>query len=298
MNVDKLSSKVCIRLLQRFGACLSDETYIKLLFRFRMGYKLDLSAPKTYNEKLQWLKLYDRQPRYAKLVDKYAVKEIVAQIIGPEFIIPTLGVWENPDSIDFSSLPSSFVLKTTHGGGNNGVIVCQDKMRADYDAITSRLKKAMRQDLYKSTREWPYRNVQPRIIAEQYMEDNDTGELRDYKFFCFDGEVKALFIATGRSRHDVKFDYYDENFNHLELVQEHPMSGLTLQKPQNFDLMKEIASKLSKGIPHVRIDLYECNGHVYFGEMTFYHHGGVTPFHPKEWDRIFGEWIKLPDSQI
>lgn len=229
------------------------------------------------------------------MVDKYAVKEYVANIIGEEYIIPTIGVWDKPEDIDWDSLPDKFVLKTTHGGGNTGVLVCKDKNQLDKSDAIKKLNKSMKQDLYKFQREWPYKNVPKKIIAEVYMEDVKTKELRDYKFFAFDGIVKALFIATERGRGNVKFDFFDANFNHLDLIQQHPMSGVEIPKPSCFDQMKDIASKLSVGLPHVRVDLYEVNGKVYFGEFTFSHHGGVVPFHPKEWDFKFGSWLKLPE---
>ena len=287
---------VLIGLLNHVGYVLSDETFLKCQYRLHMGKKLNLKNPQTYNEKLQWLKLYDRKPIYTTMVDKYAVKEYVEEIIGKEYIIPTLGIWNSFKEIDFAKLPKQFVLKTTHGGGSTGVVVCKDKDTFDVAAAKVKLEKSMRTNIYNSLREWPYKNVKRRILSEQYIEDNVVGELADYKFFCFNGEVKALFVGTERSTGDVKFDYYDADYNHLDLIQYHPMSEHPLPKPLNFELMKELASKLSKGIPHVRVDLYECNGHVYFGELTFYHHGGTVPFHPESWDYTFGSWLTLPSK--
>lgn len=283
------------KLVMKANFLLSDEAYLKLLFRLKMGYKLDLNNPKTFSEKLMWMKLHDHNPEYSKLVDKYAVKEIVAQKIGERYVIPTLGVWERPEDIEWEKLPNSFVLKTTHGGGNTGVVICKDKTSFDKDKAITKLKKSLKQDIYKTLREWPYKNVPRRIIAEQYIEA-ENNDLPDYKFFCFDGEVKALFIGTARGTGNVKFDYFDADFNHLDLVQQHPLSGKQIPKPVSFEEMKEVASKLSKGIPHVRIDLYEVKGKVYFGEFTFYHHGGCVPFHPQKWDDVFGSWIQLPSK--
>lgn len=280
----------------RCGGCLPDKLYLQIFYLLKMGKVLNLIEPKGYNEKIQWLKLYNRKPEYTIMVDKYAVKDYVARIIGKEYVIPTLGIWDKPEDIDWSALPDHFVLKTTHGGGNTGVVVCKDKSKLDKIDAIRRLNKSMKQDLYKSLREWPYKNVQRKILAEAYMEDSKTKELRDYKFFAFNGEVKALFIATDRGSGNVKFDYFDANFNHLDLVQQHPMSGMTIQKPECFEEMKMIAGKLSIGIPHVRVDLYEVNGKVYFGEYTFSHHGGCVPFHPEKWDYVFGDWIKLPSE--
>ena len=283
------------KLVIKANFLLSDEAYLKLLFRLKMGYKLDLNNPKTFSEKLMWLKLHDHNPEYTNLVDKYAVKEIVAQKIGERYVIPTLGVWERPEDIEWEKLPNRFVLKTTHGGGNTGVVICKDKTSFDKDKAITKLNKSLKQDIYKTLREWPYKNVPRRIIAEQYIEA-ENNDLPDYKFFCFDGEVKALFIGTERGTGNVKFDYFDADFNHLDLVQQHPLSGKQIPKPVCFEEMKEVASKLSKGIPHVRIDLYEVKGKVYFGEYTFYHHGGCVPFHPQKWDDVFGSWIQLPSK--
>lgn len=287
-------SKILAPAFMKCGGWISDRQYLQIYFFLKMGKLLNLRSPKTFNEKIQWLKLYNRKPEYTTMVDKYAVKEYVAKIIGKEYVIPTLGIWDKPEDIDFNNLPNQFVLKTTHGGGNSGVIVCKDKNKLDKEIAIRNLKKSMTQDLFHSLREWPYKNVRKRILAEVYMEDSKTKELRDYKFFAFDGEVKALFIATDRGSGDVKFDYFDADFNHLDLVQQHPMSGMNIQKPECFEEMRAIAEKLSVGIPHVRVDLYEVNGKVYFGEFTFSHHGGCVPFHPEKWDYEFGSWIKLP----
>ncbi len=286
-----------VRLLQRFGTWLPDRPYISLLFHLRMGRRLNLKAPQCYSDKIQWLKLYDRRPEYTIMVDKYAVKEYVAGIVGDEYIIPTLGVWNNPDEIEWDKLPKSFVLKTTHGGGNTGVVICKDKSTLDKEKTIAMLKRSIKQDIYKTLREWPYKGVPKRIIAEKLIEPElGSNDIPDYKFFCFDGVVKALFIGTDRSSGDVKFDYFDSDFNHLDLVQVHPMSGKSFEKPKKFEEMKDVASKLSKGIPHVRVDLYNVNGQIYFGELTFYHHGGVTPFHPDSWDYKFGSWLVLPNK--
>ena len=287
-----------VSLLTHFGGWIPDKPYIKLLYWFKMRRKLNLDKPETYNEKLQWLKLYYRNPSYTEFVDKYAVKEYVANTIGDEFIIPTIGVWTHPEDIQWETLPNQFVIKTTHGGGNCGVIICKDKESFDFVGACSRIKTALKQNIYKSWREWPYKNVVPRIIAEPYMEDKRTNELRDYKFFCFDGQIKALFVGTERQKagEDVKFDFFDPDYNHLPFKQGHKWAKKTPEKPDSFNLMKTLVEKLSQGFPHVRIDMYEVNGHPYFGEMTFYHFGGMVPFNPEEWDKRFGEWLRLPEK--
>lgn len=261
-----------------------------------MGKRLNLDCPVTFNEKLQWLKLHDRKPEYTTMVDKYEAKKWVADRIGGGYVIPTLGVWEHFDEIDFDKLPNQFVLKCTHDSG--GLVICKDKIALDKTAAREKIERCLRHSFYWGQREWPYKNVKPRIIAEPYMEDSKTKDLRDYKFFSFDGEVKALFIATERgSTEETKFDFFDAEFNHLPFTNGHPNAATYPEKPSCFDEMKELARKLSKGIPEVRVDLYECNGKIYFGEMTFFHWSGLVPFVPEQWDNTFGDWIKLPPKK-
>ena len=277
---------------REFFNWMNDETYLKIAFWCTMGKKLDLNNPKTFSEKIQWLKLYDRKPIYTDLVDKYEAKRIVGEIIGEKYIIPTLGVWDRFDDIDFELLPNQFVLKCTHDSG--GLVICKDKSKFYVSKAKSIIENCLKHSFYWGQREWPYKNVKPRIIAEKYMEDSITEDLRDYKFFAFDGEVKALFIATERQTEgETKFDFFDSDFNHLNFTNGHPNAEKMPLKPQNFDLMKTLAAELSRGIPHVRVDFYEVNGEVYFGEMTFSHWSGMMPFDPEEWDYKFGNWIKL-----
>jgi len=275
----------------------NDEWYVKTRYRLYTGKRLNLQNPQTYNEKLNWLKLFDHNPLYTTMVDKFAAKEYVANIIGAKYIIPTIGYWEKPEDINWDRLPEQFVLKTTHDSG--GVIVVKDKSKLNKEKAIQKLNKCLKRDNYAVTREWPYKNVHRRVIAEQYMEDQKTGELRDYKFFSFDGEVKAMFISQdrGKAGEEVKFDYYDADFNHLDIHQYHDAGKSKPEKPICFEEMKMLASKLSKGLPQVRVDFYEVNGKVYFGEMTFFHHGGIVPFTPEKWDYTFGSWIKLPKEK-
>lgn len=270
------------------------EKYIFNVFRLRMGRELNLTNPTTFSDKLQWMKLYDHNPLYTKLVDKYEVKQYIAEKIGEQYVIPTLGVWDRVEDIDFDSLPNQFVLKCTHDSG--GLAICKDKKTFDVKKAKKKLNKSLKRNYYYMGFEWPYKNVKPRIIAEGYMEDSKTKELRDYKFFCFKGEVKALFIATERQKEgeDVKFDFFDADFNHLPLKQGHENAQIIPEKPKCFEQMKKLAAVLSNGLVQVRVDFYEVDGHVFFGEMTFFHHGGWTPFEPQKWDTIWGEWIKLP----
>lgn len=281
-------------IMDNYMGWLPDKAYLKMKFRHSMGHKLNLKDPKTFSEKLQWLKLYDRRPEYTVMVDKVKAKEYVASRIGKEYIIPTLCVWEDPEKIDISSLPDRFVIKCNHNSGT-GMFICKDKTKMDIEKVKAELKKGLKEDYYKKNREWPYKDVPRKAFAEVYMED-EFGELRDYKFFCFDGEVKAMFIATDRSKgeHAVRFDFFDENFNHLPFTNGHPNASVLPEKPRMFEEMKALASKLSKGIPQVRIDFFEVGSKVYFGEMTFFHWSGLQPFVPEEWDYKFGSWLKLP----
>lgn len=273
---------------------MSDEKYLRFLWKLKTGKKLNLENPQTYNEKLQWLKLYDRKPIYTNIVDKILVKQWVSDILNDDiYIIPTLAVWDNVDDICIEGLPEKFVLKTNNGSSSAGVVICKNRDTFNLDEAKKRLSRSLKGSVWKDMREWPYKDIQPKIFAEKYLEDA-SGELTDYKFFCFDGEVKALFIGMERFSEEVKFDFYDADFNHLDLYQIHPMSGKQIPKPACFEEMKKVAAKLSKGFPHVRIDLYNVNGHVYFGEVTFFHHGGFAPFHPENWDYEFGSWINLP----
>lgn len=273
---------------------MSDDTYLSMLYRIKMGKPLNLAAPQTYNEKIQWLKIYDRRPEYTMMVDKYAVKDYVEGIIGKDHIIPTLGVWDNFDDIDFGKLPNQFVLKCTHDSG--GLVIVKDKSKLDIAATRAKINRCLKHNYYWGLREWPYKDMKPRIIAEQYMVDESGTELKDYKFFCFDGKPKAMFIATDRSNpnEETKFDFFDMDFNHLPFTNGHPNANREIKKPEGFEEMKEIAAKLSQGIPHVRVDLYNINGSIYFGELTFSHWSGLVPFVPEEWDYTFGSWIKLP----
>ena len=280
-------------LMFKFPRLVSDKAYIECVWRSRMKYPLNLKNPRTFNEKIQWLKLYDRRPIYTTMVDKYAVKKYVADIIGEEYIIPTLGVWDRPEDIEWDKLPNQFVLKCTHDSG--GLVICRDKSKLDIEAAKAKLSKSLKFDYFLGGREWPYKNVPRRIIAEEFMEDEKTGELRDYKFFCFNGIVRALFIATDRQvREEPYFDFFDAEYNHLDMRHGHPNAPVPPQKPQNFELMKQLAEKLSAGYPELRVDFYEVNGKVYFGELTLFHHNGTVNFEPQEWDYKFGEWFKIP----
>ena len=281
------------KLATGLGRCIPDKIYLDIRFRKVFGRGINWKAPKTYSEKLQWLKVYDRKPVYSTMVDKYEAKKYVADLIGEEYIIPTLGVWDSVEDIDFDSLPDQFVLKCTHDSG--GLVICPDKRKLDVDAAKKKLAHCLKQNFFWSGREWPYKNVKPRILAEKYMVDESGYELKDYKFFCFGGEPKALFIASDRQLEgeEVKFDFFDMEFRHLPFRNGHPNATHPIACPPAFEKMKELAAVLSKGIPQLRVDFYDINGRVYFGELTFFHHSGLETFEPEEWDEKFGEWIKL-----
>ncbi len=275
----------------------ADAFYLKLLYRHHVGEKLNLKNPQTYAEKLQWLKLYNRRPEYTMMVDKYEVKKYVGEMLGEEYVIPTLGVWDRYEEIDFGRLPEQFVLKCTHDSG--GLVICTDKSRFDHAVARSKINHSLRRNYYKNTREWPYKNVKPRIIAEQYMIDHSEDELRDYKFFVFDGVVKTMFIATGRNSSTGAYtDFFDRDFKHIPVVIGHHNAPQAPEKPQNFEKMIELAERLGQGMPHVRVDFYNINGRIYFGEITFFDMSGFRPVRPKEWDRIFSDWIKLPPMTL
>lgn len=271
---------------------LPDATYLKMRYYFALGKKLNLDAPKTYNEKLQWLKLHDRKDIYTTLVDKNDVKKYVADVIGKEYVIPTLGVYNKFDEIDFDKLPKQFVIKCTHDSG--GLVICKDKNKLDKKEAKKKINRCLKRKYYYHGREWPYKNVKPRIIVEKYMEDKKDGELRDYKMFCFGGRFKVMFIATNRQGDgETYFDFFDRDFNHLPFTNGHPNAPTLPHKPRNFKKMIELAEKLSKGMPQVRVDFYDVNGKVYFGEMTFSHWSGLKPFEPEVWDRKMGDLIDL-----
>ena len=273
----------------------SERFLIKTIYWCSFNKTMNLNNPLSFNEKLRWMMLNYRNPLYSILVNKYTVKEWVASKIGIHHIIPTLGIWDSFDSINFNELPNQFVLKTTHGGGGHGIVICQDKMSFDKKKAKKILQKSMKDSVYQG--EWPYLKVPRKIIAEKYMSDPNSKDLKDYKFFCFNGEVKALFVASERGIADEpNFDFFDAEFNHLPIKQGHPNAPFQIEKPKNFEMMKDIASILSKDFPHVRIDLYDIDGKIYFGEMTFFHFGGRVPFVPESWDYTFGEWLNLPNK--
>lgn len=292
--MDRRLRNKCLGLLEAVAPLLGDRAYLKLKFPLMLGYRLNLRNPRTFNEKLQWLKLKVHDPLYTSLVDKAAVKEYVAGKIGKEHLIPTLGVWENFDEMDFAALPEQFVLKCTHDSGS--AVICRDRKSFDIPAAKSHLESCLKKDFYRQSREWPYHDVPRRIIAEPYISALD-GTTKDYKFFCFNGRPAFMFIASDRysEGRETKFDFFDMDFNFLDFRNGHPNSDVLPAKPFRFEEMKQLAAMLSEGIPQVRIDFYEIDSKVLFGEYTFCHWGGLVPFEPAEWDLKLGEMLELPE---
>lgn len=298
--LEKLTKKIinAIKILDHKKIInLEDELYIKLCYTARVGRKLNLNSPQTFNEKLQWLKLYDRNPEYTKMVDKHEAKKYVANIIGEEYIIPTLGVWEKFEDIDFNKLPNQFVLKCTHDSG--GLVICKDKTKLNIEEAKKKISKSLKRNYYYYGREWPYKNVKPRIIAEEYMATAKQKELIDYKFFCFNGEPKFLYVSEGLSNHaTAKISFTNMNYEKTDFYRrDYKPFELLPQKPMNFDKMKELAEKLSKNIPFLRVDFYEIEGKIYFGELTFFPCSGYIPFEPEEWDQKLGDMLELPKEK-
>ncbi|WP_025162158.1 ATP-grasp fold amidoligase family protein [Paraclostridium bifermentans] len=273
---------------------MNDDLYLKLVYRSHIGKNLNLKNPKTYNEKLQWLKLHDRNPKYTKLVDKYEVRSYISEEIGEEYLIPLVGVYETFDEIKFNELPDKFVLKCTHDSG--GVVICKDKSKFDIDNARKKINKCIKRNFYYLGREWPYKNIKPKIVCEKYMEDENIGELRDYKFMCFNGEVKCLFVCLNRNTQSgLNVDFYNLEWEKMEFERHYPRSEEIIEKPHNFKKMIKLAEKLAKDIPFVRVDFYEINKKIYFGELTFYPGCGFEEFTPEYYDELLGSWINLPN---
>lgn len=285
-------------IVNKIGRMIPDKIWLQIKFYQHFHRFCDFKNPKTYNEKLQWLKLYDRKEKYSMMVDKFRVKEYVANKIGKEYVISSIGgPWKSFNEIDFNKLPDEFVLKTNHDCG--GIVICKNKSSFNFDFAEKFLNKHLKNDYFIGMREWPYKNVKPIIFAEKYMTDESGYELKDYKFFCFNGEPKLMYIASDRQsdNEELKFDFYDMNFNRMPFTNAHPNSDKNIKCPQSFEKMKVLAAKLSEGIPQVRVDFYEVNGKIYFGELTFFHMSGLASFEPEEWDYKLGSWIDLPSVE-
>lgn len=280
-----------------FWNLFKDEDFICIKYRTDMGKELNLEDPKTMNEKLQWLKLNNRQPKYTVMADKYRVRKYIAEKLGEEYLIPLLGVWDDPDDIDFDALPDQFVLKCNHNSGK-GMCICKDKSKLNIEKVKKGLRKGLKEDYYLTGREWVYKDIPRRIIAEKFMCDAPgVDEFTDYKFYCFNGYVDCVLVCYDRSTGQPKFYFFDKDWQ-LKRYNKRGMAapeGFTLPKPENIDKMFEIAHILSEdvGAPFLRVDLYNSNGQIYFGELTFFPDSGFDPNRLPEMDRYFGDLIKL-----
>ena len=280
----------------RLARLLPDKLYLRLLFFFHMGTPLHLKHPRTFNEKLQWLKLYDRQYRYTEMVDKIEAKKFVERTIGREHVIPTYRVWDSVEEVDISDLPEQFVLKCNHSGGNSSVFLVKDKSKFDLAEAKKGLARTMKGSIYRNFKEWPYKNVQPRILAERFLK----ADIDDYKFFCFNGRPESVMACYDRGSGDTKFYFFDRQWRlqRYNVRGKNAPEGFTAPKPKNVDKMFEIAEKLSAGIPFVRVDLYNVDGEIYFGEMTFYPASGLDQNILPEADVMFGRSLELPKKTV
>lgn len=274
-----------------------DDIYLKIKHRVYFSEKLDLDNPKTFNQKMNWLKLYDRKPEYTMMVDKYEVKKYVSDKIGEQYVVPLLGVWDNFEDIDWDSLPNQFVIKNTKGGGSTGVIICKDKNTFNTKKAIRDLKKAEKIDIYGFSREWPYKNVKRRLIAEQFLVDESGDQLKDYKIFCFNGEPKFIEVDYDRFT-DHKLNVYDLEWNFIDFyMSSRNDKERIIKKPICLDKMLECARILSENIPFVRVDFYSIRDKIYFSELTLYPGAGEIDFHPVEYDRILGDMLVLPNKK-
>lgn len=275
---------------------LSDKSFIKKIYKEKMGKEINLSDPKTFCEKQNWLKLYDRKPIYTVMVDKYLAREFVAERIGEDYLVPLIGAWDSADDIDFSLLPNKFVLKCNH---NSDVTICTDKSSLDTEKVRKKLNEQLKIDYYTHKREWAYKNVPRKIICEKFMENTNGENLVDYKLFCFNGIPKFVMVNSNRfGKEGVKVDMYDMQWKHMEMQDGHyPNAGDIFAKPACFDEMCKLAEILSKDTSSLRVDFNYWDNKLYFGELTFFHSAGLESFMPEKWDKILGEWVTLPKKR-
>ena len=296
MNLKKIIPRNIRRNLMYELRFVPDELYIKLFYFAVSGKVLNLKHPVGFNEKQNWLKLHDRNPEYSILVDKYAVRTHIDATLGKGHLFPLLGKWLHFEDIDWDSLPNAFVLKCNHDSGSVEIIRNKEDLTDDKKKeLAENFNKSLKRNSFYAGREFPYKGIkQHYILAEQFMldEEHPNQSIEDYKFFCFDGVPKVMFVATDRAN-DCRFDFYDMDFNHLEIQNLHPNADRPPERPALFEEMKQVAARLSQGIKFVRIDLYQLNGTVYFGEYTFYHGGAFAPFYPEEWERRLGDLIQI-----
>lgn len=275
---------------------IPDKLYIELKYRYKVGKRLDWNSIRTFNEKIQWLKIHDRKTEYTKMVDKVSAKKYAEKIIGSKYIIPTIGVWDNCNDISLDALPDKFVIKTSHDSG--GVFICKNKSRINWKRIKKEINRRLRRNYYFYGREWPYKNIPRKVIVEELLESKinlDSERISDYKFMTFNGTVKCIFVCTERdSSNGLRVTFFDRQWNELPFERHYRRSDVKIGKPESLQEMISVAERLAEGIPFARIDLYEVDGHVYFGEITLYPGSGFEEFKPDEWDAIMGKWLELP----
>lgn len=264
--------------------------YLKMVYWIKTGKKLNLKNPVTLCDKINWLKVNDIHDEYTQLADKVAVRDYIKDILGEEYLFPIYGAWDHYKDIDFDSLPDQFVLKCNHDSAS--VTVIKDKSKMDHKKLEKFYEGRLRINAYNMGREYPYKNIKPKIVVEKYMVPDGDSDINDYKFFCFNGKPELLLIASGRTT-DMRTDFFDMDFNHLDLKRIYPFSEKKIEKPEKFEEMKEIAAKLTKDMKFVRLDLYEVGGKIYFGEFTFFPAGGFWPFKPEKYEKIYGDLLKL-----
>lgn len=279
---------------------LPDELWTKMMYKIRLGRKLNLKNPVTYNEKLQWLKLNYYNPLYTQLADKYEVRKYITNKIGERYLIPLIGVYDEFDDICFEKLPNQFVIKCTHDSG--GLVICKNKSELDIVQTKRKIEKSLKRNYYNVSREWVYRDIKPRIIIEKYMENENKKGLIDYKFFCFNGTPKFLYVSEGLEDHStarISFLNMNFQFERFQRKDYKPFNDISeVFKPVNYDKMVKLARELSENFPFVRVDFYEIKGKIYFSEFTFFPCLGMLPFEPEEWDRIIGDWLTLPEKKL
>lgn len=268
---------------------IKDSVYIKILYKYRMGKKINLNNPKTFNEKINWLKLCDRKDIYTKMADKYEVKQFISETIGDEYVIPLIGIYDSFDDIDFDKLPNRFVIKCTHDSG--GLVICKNKKELNIDDARSKIQKSLKRNYYLKGREWPYKNIKPRILIEKFIEDDMIDDLRDYKFMCFNGRVKYVYVTVKND--NIWENYYDANFKPVDVNHGFPRYNEEFAKPKNFHKMVRIAERLAKNTPFLRVDLHNIKGEILFGEMTFYDWGGLRAFADEKFDVRLGNLIDI-----
>lgn len=284
---------ILIKFMYVFSPIIDEKIYIKMLYRIRLGKQLNLKNPINYTEKLQWIKINDRKDIYTIMADKFEMKNYVSNLIGEEFVVDNYGVWDNFDDIDFSKLPDKFVLKTTHDQG--GVIICKDKKSFNIKEAKKKINKHLKRKHYYFSREWPYKNIKPRILAEKLLVSEANNEINDYKIYTFNGYPKVMYITSGRgSKEGMSIDFFDIDGKRLDIIQEGFLSNKDIKVPDLYSKMLELSKIISKGTLHLRVDFYIVNDMLYIGELTFFDGGGLFVFKPIKWDKIFGDWIQLP----